>query len=306
MKRVVGLGASVLDTLISVGEFPREDTKARADGITLVGGGPVGNALVVISKMGVSSSVLGAFGSDTAADFLLSDYVRCGVDTSPAVRIAGASSFTSYIILSAKNGTRTCVYDRGTVPDDPDLLDFSAIDGADILHLDGNYMKSATRAAKYAKEHGVTVSLDAGGLYEGIEELLPLVDILIPSAEFALGITGKEDIPSAILELGRRYSPRVLVVTDGARGGFYLSGYDVKSYDSFPVEAVDTNGAGDTFHGAFIAAYLKTESVPSACRTASAVSAYKCLHRGARDYGLNEKIAEELTDRSSPLWGKKC
>ncbi|MBQ7363534.1 MAG: hypothetical protein IJW48_03675 [Clostridia bacterium] len=306
MKRVVGLGASVLDTLIGVGEFPREDTKLRADGITLVGGGPVGNALVVMSKLGVSTSVLGAFGTDTAADYLLSDYERWGVDTSSAVRVAGASSFTSYIILSAKGGSRTCVYDRGTVPDDPSLLDLSVIDGADVLHLDGNYMRSAVAAARYAKERGVTVSLDAGGLYEGIEELLPLVDILIPSAEFALGITGACDIPSAILELARRYSPRVLAVTDGARGGCYLTPRGVESYESFPVSAVDTNGAGDTFHGAFVAAYLKTESVSSACRTASAVSAYKCLHRGARDYGLNEKIAEELTDRCSPLWRKPC
>lgn len=305
MKRAVGLGASVLDTLIECTAFPKEDTKMRAEGITETGGGPVGNALVVMSKLGVDAAVLGAFARDGAGDYLVSEYEKYGVNTDYAVRLDGKTSFTSYIILSGETGTRTCVFDRGTVDDDPALLDMSALDGADLLHLDGNYMKSAIAAARRAQETGVTVSLDAGGRYAGIEELLPFVDILIPSSEFALGITGERDIPSAMRVLKEKYSPKVLVVTDGSRGGYYLDGESAVKYDSYSITPVDTNGAGDTFHGAFLSAYLKTGDVAYSARLGSAVAAYKCMHRGARDYELTMELAEELTNPNSPIWRRK-
>ena len=294
MKRVVGLGACVVDTLISADKFPTEDTKMRSGDILVTGGGPVANALVVMSKLGVSAEIIGGLASDASGEFIISDFNRLGVKTDRVTVVEGATSFVSYIILSLASKSRTCLYNRGTVADDPSFVCLSAIDGADVLHLDGNYMESAICAAEYAKSKGVTVSLDAGGRYPGIERLLPLVDILIPSAEFALGITGEADIPSAILKLDREYSPKILVVTDGARGGYYLEDGTVKHYDTRKVEAVDTNGAGDTFHGAFVSAYTYGMSVAEACTFASNVAAYKCTHKGARDYPLDMDTALAL------------
>lgn len=291
MKKVVGLGACVVDTLISADKFPEEDTKMRAGDILVTGGGPVANALVVLSKLGVRAEIIGGLAGDGHGDFIRADFERLGVNTSRATVVEGAKSFVSYIILSKDQGSRTCLFNRGTVKDDPSLVDLSAIDGADVLHLDGNYIKCACHAARYAKEKGVTVSLDAGGRYDGIEELLPLVDILIPSREFALGITKEEDIPSAMRVLGEKYSPKILVVTDGARGGYYKDGDEIFKYATEKITPVDTNGAGDTFHGAFVAAYVRGMSTPDACRFASNVAAYKCTNKGARDYPLNMDIA---------------
>lgn len=294
MKRIVGLGANVLDTLICCNSFPPEDTKQRADSIRLAGGGPVGNALVVMSKLGICAEAIGAFANDNAGIYLTSDLSRHGVSTRGCVMLDGKTSFTSYIIISEKNGTRTCVFDRGSVPDDEKNVALDVIDGADILHLDGNYLSSAISAAKYARQRGVKVSLDAGGLYEGIERLLPLVDILIPSAEFAMGLTGESNPKDALLKLHELYSPEVLVVTDGARGGYYYKDGEAHHYDSVKVTVVDTNGAGDTFHGAFVSAYAMGESVEYCCRFASAVAGYKCSHMGARDYELSMEIAKSL------------
>lgn len=294
MKRVVGLGACVLDTIISCGEYPREDTKMQAKSIMQTGGGPVANALVVMSRLGTRAEVIGALGGDSAADLIVADLVRLGVGVDNLTRVQEATSFVSYITLSERDGTRTCVFDRGSVEDDPECLKLGAIDGATVLHLDGNYLRSAIAAAKYAREHGVKVSLDAGGIYAGIEELLPLVDILIPSAEFALGITGKRTIPEAMTVLSEKYSPEVLAVTDGSRGGYYLDGGEIRHYETRAIRPVDTNGAGDTFHGAFISAYVDGMSVRDCCRFASAVASYKCEHKGARDYPLTRSIAFDL------------
>ena len=65
-------------------------------------------------------------------------------------------------------------------------------------------------------------------------------------------------------------------------------------YDTAKIDPVDTNGAGDTFHGAFVAAYAMGEGIDYCCRFASAVAAYKCTHVGARDYELNMDIATSL------------
>ena len=201
MKKVVGLGACVFDTLISCDSYPKEDTKQKAKSVFVSGGGPVGNALVVMSKLGLKTQVIGGFGGDSAGSYMLEDFKKYGVDVKNVTILKDKTSFTSYILLSEKNATRTCVFDRGTVPDEPENLELSSIKDASVLHLDGNYLESAIVSAKYAKENGVKVSLDAGGLYQGIERLLPLVDILIPSAEFAKGVTGERDIRKAVEKL---------------------------------------------------------------------------------------------------------
>lgn len=296
MKKIVGLGACVYDTLIKCNTYPTEDTKMKANQIVVSGGGPVGNALVVASKLGMSASVIGGFASDDAGKYLLSDFRKYGVNTDNAVVNANATSFVSYILLSEKEGSRTCVFHRGTVADDVKNVILSAIDGADVLHLDGNYLKSAIHAAKYAKKAGVLVSLDAGGLYEGIEQLLPYVDILIPSAEFILGLTGKKDIKEAMYEVYNKYSPKVFAVTDGKNGGYYFDKEPIR-YRAFSVETVDSNGAGDTFHGSFLYAYFNGMSVEKACEFASATSAYKCGFVGARTYSLSkDKIVDFISN----------
>lgn len=290
MKKVVGLGACVLDTLINCDRYPREDTKQKAESIFQSGGGPVGNALVVMSKLGIKTEVIGAFGGDSAGAYLLEDFKKYGVGVENTTILKDATSFNSYIVLANENASRTCVFDRGTVSDDPKNVVLSAIDDADVLHLDGNYLECAITTAKQARAKGVKVSLDAGGLYPNIEKLLPLVDILIPSAEFALGLTKKNDIPSAMKTIFDRYKPEILVVTDGSNGGYYWDGTKACHYDSIKVTAVDTNGAGDTFHGAFITAYCEGKGISECCDFASAVSAYKCMHKGARTYELNKEI----------------
>ena len=293
MKKVVGLGACVLDTLINCDKYPQEDTKQKAQSIFLSGGGPVGNALVVISKLGVKVDVIGAFADDNAGMYLLEDFQRYKVGIQHAIRVPNTTSFTSYIVLAENTQTRTCVFDRGTVPDNPDNVCLYAIDDAAVLHLDGNYLESAIRAAKYAKEKGVKVSLDAGGLYQGIERLLPYVDILIPSAEFALGLTKEASIEKAMYALNEKYSPEILVVTDGSNGGYYYENGQVLHYDRVKVKAIDTNGAGDTFHGAFVVGYCNGFGLKECCDFASAVAGYKCENKGARTYPLNMKIIQE-------------
>ena len=114
-----------------------------------------------------------------------------------------------------------------------------------------------------------------------------------------MGITGTKTPRDAILALREKYSPAVLAVTDGANGGYYIKDGEAIHYDSFKIAPVDTNGAGDTFHGAFIHEYLRGSSIAECCKFASAVSAYKCMHSGIRNYELNREIIQQFISENS-------
>lgn len=250
MIDIIGLGACVYDTLMVTDKYPMEDTKQRCTDTVVSGGGPVSTAIVAASKLGKYCKFIGYLSDDLYSQYLIDDFNRYGVDTKDIIIDKGKTAFHSFIILSKSGGSRTCLFNRGTVTENIEKINFEAVNNTKILHLDGNYLKTALELAKKARECGVTVSLDAGGLYEGIETLLPFIDILIPSEEFALGLTKEKTAEEAMTTLKEKYNPEILVITQGKNGGIYFDN-GIKRYNSYKVNAVDTNGAGDVFHGRF-------------------------------------------------------
>ena len=189
------------------------------------------------------------------------------------------------------------VFDRGNLP----ALELSkeqkqAILSADLLMIDGNEMSAAEEAVKLANENRVKVLYDAGGLYEGVERLLPYTDVLIPSEEFALKHTKCETVENAAKELYEKYDPEVVVITQGKQGGVLYDGKILKRYPAFPVKAVDSNGAGDVFHGAFAAGLVRDFDYMKCCVFASATSAIKCTGIGARESVPTYKTIKEFLE----------
>ena len=284
MAKIVGIGANVFDTLYSVDKYPTEDTKTCAKAVKECGGGPCATGLVASSKLGASCGFIGNYTDDSAGQFLKSDFEKYGVDTSYMTYKPGYSSFCSVLWLASDTTSRTCVFFRGNVPPtEIDEVSTKAIADAEILMVDGNDMKAAIEGAKIAKANGTKVLYDAGGLYESVENLLPYADILIPSEEFAMGHTKTESAENAAKILYEKYSPEIVVITQGKKGGIIYDGKTVESYPAFLVDAVDSNGSGDVFHGAFAFAVTNNMDYKKACVFSSAVSALKCTKVGARE-----------------------
>lgn len=284
MSKIIGIGACVMDTLISLPTYPTEDTKMRASGSKQAGGGPVATGLVAASKLSVDVGYVGVLSSDSAGQFLLGDFKKYGVDTENVYIKDGYRSFTSVIWLADDSASRTCVFDKGNLP--PLTLSDNqkkAIISAELLMVDGNEMDAAVEAAKLARANGVKVLYDCGGLYEGVERLLAVTDIMIPSEEFALKHTSSATAEEAAKKLFDAYSPEVVVITQGKRGGLFFDGETYVSYPIYPAEVVDSNGSGDVFHGAFAAGIVKGFDYIKCCHFASAVSAIKCTGIGARE-----------------------
>ena len=284
MNKIVGIGANVYDNLITTPFYPVEDTKLRASGVKECGGGPCGTGLVAAAKLGASAAYIGALAKDSGGEFLLADMKRFGMSTDFVDMVEGKSSFSSYIVLSEESTSRTCVFNKENLPDfELDEKKADAIRTAQVLMVDGNELENAVKGAKIARDSGCKVLYDAGGLYKNVEKLLPYADILIPSEEFALGHTGKTTAEDAAKCLFDKYSPEVVVITQGVKGGIIYDGKDIKSYPSFKVDAVDSNGAGDVFHGAFAFSVSMGYNYYKSCVFSSAVSALKCTKLGARD-----------------------
>ena len=284
MNKIVGIGACVFDTLYNIPSYPKEDTKMRATASKPAGGGPVATGLVAAQKLGEQSSFIGVLSDDNGGVFLKKDFEKYGVGTDLIEVKSGYRSFASVLWLSADTTARTCVFDKGDLPalvlNDAQI---EAIKNAELLMVDGNEMDAAVEAAKIARSNGTKVLYDCGGLYEGVERLLALTDIMIPSEEFSLGHTGAETAEEAAKKLYDTYHPEVVVVTQGKKGGIIYDGKETVSYPIYPAVVVDSNGSGDVFHGAFAAAVCKGYGYLKCCHFSSAVSGLKCTGVGARE-----------------------
>ena len=284
MSKIVGIGANVFDTLYTVDNYPKEDTKMSANAVKISGGGPCATGLVAASKLGASCAFIGNLSDDNGGKFLKADFEKYGVSTDLIKIKSGFETFCSCIWLVKETTSRTCVFFKGNVPP-TEIRDaeIDAIANAKVLMVDGNDMNAAIEGAKIAKDNGTKVLYDAGGLYEGVENLLPYADILIPSEEFATGHTKTKTAEEAAKILFEKYSPDIVVITQGKKGGIIFDGNSIKSYPAFLVDAVDSNGSGDVFHGAFAFAITQNMEYEKACVFSSAVSALKCTKIGARE-----------------------
>ncbi|MBR6682614.1 MAG: hypothetical protein IKL40_06490 [Clostridia bacterium] len=298
MSKIVGIGANVFDTLYNIPTYPKEDTKMRATASKTAGGGPVATGLVAASKLGEDTAYIGVLSDDNGGKFLKEDFVKYGVNTDLIEVKSGYRSFASVLWLCADTTTRTCVFDKGNLP--PLVLNDEqreAVKNAELLMVDGNEMDAAVEAAKIARENGTKVLYDCGGLYEGVERLLAYTDIMIPSEEFSLGHTGCKTAEEAAKKLYETYSPEVVVITQGKRGGIIYDGKDIVSYPIYPAVVVDSNGSGDVFHGAFAAGVVKGYDYLKCCHFSSAVSGLKCTGVGSRqsvpDFETTKKYMKE-------------
>ena len=276
----VGIGFVSNDHLAILPFIPM-DTKVKMLEHRILGGGPAGNSSAGAATLGMSAAFIGTVGDDADGRMILDTFGKQGVDTSMVAVRKGATSAIAYLWIEEKTGNRSCAWTREGLTElsadeiTPALAE--AIRNAKILHLDGHNAAGAIAAAKVAKEAGVLVCYDAGTHRDGMEELLPLADLLICSEEFILKLTGLTDAEEAVRQVWAKYRPKVCGATMGVRGSMCFDGRDFVKCPAFKVEkVVDTTGCGDLFHTGFEIRYLETQDLLECQRFGAAVSALKC------------------------------
>lgn len=281
----VGFGLNAVDHLVVVPAYPAFDTKTRLVDHAQAAGGQTASAMVGLRRLGMRTAYAGRFGSDREGKFGLASVADEGVDVRHVEVIEGARTQIAFIIVDARSGERTVIWDRD------DRLAYTSAEVPPgfgglgrVVHLDAHDPPACARVARDAHDAGTVVSADIDNIYPGLPELLPLIDVLISSKEFPRRLTGIDDERKALLEIKARYNCQIVGMTLGLRGALvYYDGIFIETPAlQVPGGCRDTTGAGDAFHAGFIYGMLTDADVETSLKLGCATAALKCRALGAR------------------------
>lgn len=299
--QVVGLGLSTIDVLSRLEVMPTWEKGTSLKQIGTDGGGPVGTALVAAARLGARVGYLGVCGNDESAELKLRYLTRDGVDISRVIRRPHPES--QVVLVFVHQSTVERVFGLTAMEEDPlqpEELDREYITSASFLHLDGYHSNAALQAARWMRQAGKKVVMDAakavGDVWKAIDELVEATDILICGSGFAQALTGVADFWQAA-EAVRRIGPQIVVQTEGEEGSNTATATEQFHSPAFKVDVVDTTGAGDVFHGAYLFGLVQGWDLARIARFASATAALKCMHLGGRAGAPRYNEVQDYLDR---------
>jgi sugar/nucleoside kinase (ribokinase family) len=279
---VVGMGLNSVDFLAVVPEFPSFNSKMKILRFSKQGGGQVATAMVALSRWGLETKYIGKVGADELGRFSLNSIREEGIDVSSVRVEPDASNQIAMIIVDGLTGERTILWDRDErlIYREGELQKEEICSGK-ILHLDGHDLRAAIQCARWAREDGIPTVIDLDKVEPGTSELIKEIDFVITSARFPMLFTGISDREKALAELQKEI-PGFLCATLGGEGAMAFVERKILHVDGFRIQAVDTTGAGDVFHAAFIYGLLQNWDLSEIMRFANGAASLKCRDLGGR------------------------
>ena len=279
---VVGFGIATIDHFGVVDRYPTEDSKQPLVDYTQQGGGTVATPLVACSRLGLSTAYLGRLGENDTSAAVELGLRREGVATDTSLRESEFEPPVALILVNPGNHSRTITwFRRASAEIDPARLGRDIIETSRALYIDAHEGAASHAAALWARKAGRLVVVDADNLTDGIRPVLPLANVVIGSERFAEMYTGDSDAERGAHRLHEDFGG-ICGITAGAGGSYIVTGDRAFHQPAFSVDVVDTTGAGDVYHGAFVRGLL-AEWPPNDCaRFAAAVAAMKCRALGGR------------------------
>lgn len=281
----VGFGTNAVDFLIRVPHYPSFNTKVELTGYTRAAGGEIATTMVGLTRLGLKTAYVGRFGDDDSGEIGRRSLSDEGVDISYAETMADTRTQIAFIIIDERNGERTVIWEResnlaygkGDAP-------VEIAKRCKVLHFTPHDTAACLEMARSGRSANAVISSDIDNLFDGIEELLPCIDILIASSEFPEKLTGIADKREALIAIHQNYGCAVTGVTLGEQGSLLYCGGEFIVTPGFAVPGgcKDTTGAGDSYRVGLLYGLLNGRSVEESARAANAVAALKCRAIGAR------------------------
>lgn len=251
--KIVCIGHAAYDIVIPMEGYPIENTKNRLDIKIEGGGGPAATAAYLLGKWGCDVSFLGVVGSDQYGNYIKKELEQVNVDTTYLELNEEYKTTCSYIIANKLNGSRTVL-----TPKENDMkmkkidLNFEP----DIILMDGQeYDMSVELLNKYPNAISV---IDAGRKTEEIIDLCKRVNYVVCSKKFAEEVTNininyedNNTLKQLFMKMKEIFKNEI-VITLESKGCLYEYDNEIKIMSSINVKAIDSTGAGDIFHGAFV------------------------------------------------------
>jgi|SRR5579863_6262368 len=279
---VAGVGINATDTIIRLPHLPAIDTKVEILSDEVKAGGQVASAMVACQRWGLRARYVGKIADDAAGRFQAEEMKREGVEAH-WITARGCASQIAYILVDEPSGERTVLWKRDPrIALRPVDLRREWIAGAKALLVDGHDTEAASRAARWAQEMSIPVVGDFDNRYPGVEVLLEDVDYVVTSRDFPGRLTQEADLLRALALMHERFQFRLTCATIGRLGAIAWDGERFLLCRGYRVNAIDTTGAGDIFHGAFLYGLLRGWTPERTLDFSCAAAALNCTARGAR------------------------
>lgn len=278
--KILCIGHSSWDITVPVDEYPIENTKYRYSEKYSAGGGPASNAAFVLGKWGIDTVIASTIGSDDFGTKIKKEFQDINVNTDYLETNYDKDTSFSFILINKKTGSRT-VFNVAT--EHPALKKLNYDFTPDIILTDGHdYGASQNAISKY--QNAITI-IDAGRVTPELLELCKYIKYIVCSKGFAETVTNMKfdfNNPNSLVaiynKLQDKYPNSIIVITLEEKGCLYQVGNEIKIMPGLNVQAVDTTGAGDIFHGAFtygIANNFDMEKVITLANIAAGLSVQK-------------------------------
>ena len=283
MKKILCLGHASYDITIPMDKYPTENIKYRVLNRIECGGGPASNAAYLLGKWGMNTYFSGVLGNDIYGKRIKKEFENVGVDTRYIELSKKYKTTNSFIIVNKKNASRTifAYRDKSMKMENTNIRikpDYALFDGEDF--------EIATKVIK--NDPGCITILDAGRAKYSTIKLGKMVNYLVASKNFAEDFTGVKinykDYNSLVkvYNLLEKDFTANIVITLESHGCLYKIDGKVKIMPGYKVKAIDTTGAGDIFHGAFVYALVKGYSYEDILRIANITGALSTTKIGGR------------------------
>jgi sugar/nucleoside kinase (ribokinase family) len=270
------IGLVTLDLIYLADSPPQNNQKIVAIDYSVAAGGPATNAAVTFSYLGNQATVLGVVGSHPTGQLIRGDLATYQVaiaDLQPTIDLAPP---VSSIIVTQATGQRAVVSINAVKTQATSAsIPANILENVAIVLIDGHQM-----AVGYsmAKAQNIPVVIDGGSWKPGFEEILPFVDYAICSANFHPPNCQTSQQVFAYLS---KFNIPHIAITHGEQPIQYWSCNQTGILDVPKIQAVDTLGAGDIFHGGFCH-YILKESFTDALAMAADIAANSCQFFGTR------------------------
>lgn len=268
--------------ITAIGEILIDLTQTGTSGAglpvyTAFPGGAPANVAVAAARLGAKTAFIGKVGNDAWGKLLVDTVRQNGVNADGMV-VSDAANTTLAVVSLQESGERSFAFYRKGFADtllSEDEIDDSLLQSTHVLHfgsvsLTDEPSRAATlSAAKRAKTFGATVTYDPNyraslwdseqTAVEKMKEPLGMVDILKISDEELPLLTGTDDCEAGTKQLSDAYGIPLILLTLGAKGAYFRFGELTGHCEGVKVKVADTNGAGDTFFGAFLSGMCKLQ-----------------------------------------------
>ena len=265
--RVATCGLTTLDLVQYVDHLPAANEKVQASDARIEFGGPAANAAFTAAALGLESRLLTCIGRSALSSVLMESLQASRLDV---VDAASHRDWQPPVSSVAVTGTTRAVISLNSGARPVTSLPAGSLDGCSALLVDGHHLPLCIEASSQARIAGIPVLLDGGSWKPGLERLLPLVDSAVLSADF----TSPEPID---------WHDRPVAVTNGHHPIRFQVGSHEGTIEVDAVSAADTLGAGDVFHGAWLAhvGRFGLEHFEHGLRFAARIAGLSCRYPGA-------------------------